>query len=112
MHRKAIIYRPSKNAMQSGCALTHQWVLAFLTDDRKEVDPIMGWISSRDTSRQLNIFFPTQHDAENYARENGIAYEVRQPHDRAPKPKSYSANFSFNKRQYTDITPKNKNASA
>lgn len=112
MNRKAIIYKPAKNAMQSGLANTSHWVLEFASDDRKAVDPVMGWISSADTTRQLRMYFATQDEAESYARENDISWELRQPHSRAVKPKSYAANFAYNRREYTDIVPKNNSANA
>lgn len=105
MQRKAIIYQPAKTAMQSGTAKTHHWVLEFVPYDRKSVDPVMGWISSSDTTRQLKIFFDSQEDAQRYAKENGIVAELRQPHARKPKAKSYAANFSTSKRSFTDIVP-------
>lgn len=105
MQRKAIIYQPAKNAMQSGTANTQQWALELVANDRKSVDPLMGWISSSDTVRQLKLFFDTEEAAVHYARENGVAYEVRQPHLRKAKPKSYANNFSTQKRSFTDIIP-------
>lgn len=103
MSRKAYLYLPTKTAMQSGIANTTRWVLEFVPQDKKSVDPVMGWISSADTSRQLKMYFATQEEAQRYANENGIVVELRQPHRRSMKPKSYAANFSTNKRQYSDI---------
>jgi hypothetical protein len=66
---------------------------------------MMGWISSCDTLRQLKMSFDSQEDAVRYAKDNEIAYEIRQPHARKPKAKSYAANFSTAKRSFTDIIP-------
>ena len=46
--KKAKIYIPTKNAMQSGLANTNKWIIEFKTKD-SGVDPLMGWESSTDT---------------------------------------------------------------
>ena len=45
----ARIYRPAKNAMQSGPALGKDWVLEFEPTDARRQDPLMGWTTSTDT---------------------------------------------------------------
>jgi NADH dehydrogenase len=112
LQRHAILYQPAKTAMQSGMARTQQWILEFVPTDRKTVDPIMGWISSRDTTRQLQLTFDTAEDAQRYATEHQILVTLRQPHNRKPKPKAYANNFSTARRQYTDIVPKLTTASS
>ena len=39
----ARIFRPAKNAMQSGKANTREWVLAFAPGAPRLPDPLMGW---------------------------------------------------------------------
>jgi NADH dehydrogenase (ubiquinone) Fe-S protein 4 len=39
------IYRPSKNAMQSGTDNTNHWEIEFETRERWE-NPLMGWSST------------------------------------------------------------------
>lgn len=107
MSRKAYLYLPAKTAMQSGAANTHRWVLEFVPQDKKSVDPVMGWISSADTARQLKMYFDSQEEAKRYAAENGIAVELRTPHQRSVKPKSYAANFATNRRNYSDVASGN-----
>jgi hypothetical protein len=107
MTRKAFLYLPAKTAMQSGTANTARWVLEFRPQDKKSIDPVMGWISSADTTRQLKLYFDSQEDAQRYAAENGIAVELRQPHQRKTKPKSYAANFATNRRNYSDVAAGN-----
>ena len=46
--RKARIYIPNKNPMQSGLGKTNKWILEFETNDPTE-NPLMGWESSDDT---------------------------------------------------------------
>ncbi len=107
MQRKAHLYLPAKTAMQSGTANTARWVLEFVPQDKKSVDPVMGWISSADTTRQLKMYFATQAEAQEYAKENGILVELRAAHERKLKTKSYAANFASAKRQYNDIAATN-----
>ena len=40
---QARIYKRPKNAMQSGKALTDQWILDFVPAEAKKPDPLMGW---------------------------------------------------------------------
>lgn len=93
---KARIYRPAKTAMQSGRAKTRVWVLEY-EPVKKFADPLMGWVGNADTRQQLRIKFPTQQAAEEYAKVNGIPYEVDLPHDREFQAKSYADNFAFNR---------------
>jgi hypothetical protein len=43
--KKAIIYIPNKNPMQSGLAKNDKWILEFKTKDPTK-NPLMGWESS------------------------------------------------------------------
>ncbi len=93
---KARIYQPAKNAMQSGRARTKFWYLTYEPAEKK-ADPLMGWVGSNDTRQQLRLKFDTKAEAIDFAEREGIPYVVEEPHKRAHKPKSYAANFSFNK---------------
>jgi hypothetical protein len=53
------IYQPSKTAMQSGRGGTKRWMLEFEPGARREMDPLMGWTSSRDTRAQIRMSFET-----------------------------------------------------
>ena len=81
--------------MSSGQAKTREWVLEFVNDTAREVDPLMGWTSSGDMKQQLKLKFPTREEAENYARREGIAFTVVEPKKAKPKSKSYSDNFKW-----------------
>ena len=59
----ARIYRPARNAMQSGSAKTREWVLEYVSETAREVDPLMGWTSNDDTQAQVRIRFPTKEAA-------------------------------------------------
>lgn len=93
---RARILRPAKTAMQSGRALTREWVLVFAQAERREADPLMGWIGSGDmVANQVRLRFPTLEAAEAYAKAHGIDYEVEPPQAPALKPKAYADNFRY-----------------
>ncbi|MDE3078831.1 MAG: ETC complex I subunit [Paracoccaceae bacterium] len=97
---RARIYQPAKTAMQSGTAKTHTWVLEFDQASPREIDPLMGWTSSADTQGQVRLRFQTQAEAEAYAKENGIAYDVIPPNPRKPniRARGYGENFATDRR--------------
>ncbi|MBN66098.1 MAG: oxidoreductase [Rickettsiales bacterium] len=97
---KAIIYQPSKTAMQSGRAKTHYWLLEYTPSTKMTPDPLMGW-NSGDTLNQVRLRFDTQEQAEDFAKQKGLDYVVRAPKPRKFEPKSYAANFNFNRRVST-----------
>ncbi|WP_410217601.1 ETC complex I subunit [Paracoccus sp. (in: a-proteobacteria)] len=93
------IYQPSRNAMQSGSAKAKGWVLEFPAAER-DVDPLMGWTSTRDTQSQVRLSFDSRKQAEDYAREHGLEYVVQERHQRAPnvRPRGYGENFATDRR--------------
>ena len=95
---RAIIRRPPKSAMQSGLANTRQWVLEFAPSTPREIEPLMGWTSSRDTRRQVTLNFPTKEEAIAYAERHGLSYSLEEPNERVIRPKSYSDNFRYDRR--------------
>jgi len=92
---KAIIYRPSKTAMQSGRARSRRWTLEFDAETARRIDPLMGWTSSGDMRQQVRLRFESEAEAIAYCEKHGIDYEIRPPQDRRVKPKSYAENFSY-----------------
>ena len=94
--------------MQSGRGKTKQWLLEFKSDDPKFIDPTMGWIGGKDTTRQLKLSFACKEDAIAYADKLGVAYVVREPREKRIRPKSYAANFAYDRRSYSDIAAGNK----
>ncbi|MEM6536317.1 MAG: ETC complex I subunit [Pseudomonadota bacterium] len=95
----AKIYQPAKTAMQSGHAKSKDWILEFEATRARKIDPLMGWTSSADTSGQVHLKFPTLEAAKQYAEKHNLPYQVLASSERKPAPKSYSENFSFNRRQ-------------
>ncbi len=92
---KAIVYRPSKTAMQSGRAKTTIWRLEFDPTAPRQVEPLMGWTASADTRQQLRMNFESEAAAIAYCERHGIAYEIREPRARRVRPRAYADNFSY-----------------
>ena len=90
----ARIYKPAKTAMQSGLARTAHWVLEFELSAAKRADHLMGWVGSQDMqSDQVRIKFETKDAATAFATKHGLEYQIKEPSERAIKPKSYADNF-------------------
>ena len=92
MIKKAKIYLPNKNPMQSGLSKTNKWVLEFKTDDPTK-NPLMGWESSTDTYTELKLEFSSKELAINYAKRKKIDFELIEPRQRKTVKKSYADNF-------------------
>ena len=90
--KKAKIYIPNKNPMQSGLGKVDKWLLEFETNDPTK-NPLMGWESSNDTFSELKLEFSTLELAINYAKKKKIDYEVIKPKKRKTVKKSYADNF-------------------
>lgn len=91
----AKIYRPAKNAMQSGKAGANRWVLEFEPDAAPPQDRLMGWTSSVDMSGQVRLYFDSQEQAIAYARAHGIPHQVMERKEPPRITKAYGDNFSF-----------------
>lgn len=91
----ARIYRPSRNAMQSGKGKSQDWVLEFEQATPRSPDPLMGWTSTTDTVTQVKLFFATRDEAIAYAARKGIAAQVQPEAPVRMQKKSYSDNFKF-----------------
>jgi hypothetical protein len=94
----ARIYRPAKNAMQSGTARTKSWVLDFEPSEPRQVEPLMGWTSSGDMNQQLRLRFATKDEAVAYCERNGLAYQIHESDQPARRVMSYSDNFAYDRR--------------
>ena len=96
----ARIYRPARTAMSSGTAKTREWVLDYVPDASREVDPLMGWTSSSDTQSQVRLRFASRQAAQDYAAEHGIDAVVFEPQTRKPiiRARGYGENFATNRR--------------
>ena len=94
--KKAKIYKPTKTVMQSGERNTKKWLLEFDTLNTG-VNPLMGWVSSKDTMSEVKLKFSTREQAISYAKKNNINYYVIEPQKRKIIKKSYTDNFLKNK---------------
>jgi len=91
--KKAKIYIPTKNVMQSGLGKTDKWIIEFNTKNTG-TDPLMGWESSTDTLSELKLEFPTKELAIEYANKNKIDFDVVEPQKRKIIKKAYADNFT------------------
>jgi len=91
--KKALIYKPSKTAMQSGDKKYDKWIVEFLTD-KPGINPLMGWESSTDTFNSVKLEFKTKELAIEYSKKNKIDYELIESKNRKIIKKSYSDNFT------------------
>jgi hypothetical protein len=94
----ARIFRPAQTAMQSGPARTKEWMLEYEPESPREIDPLMGWTSSRDMKAQIRLSFDTKDEAIAYAERNAIPYRVLEPTPRSIVRKSYADNFRFGRK--------------
>ncbi len=93
----ARIYRPPNSAMQSGSANSKRWLFEFEPEQRRDIDPLMGYTSSSDMNRQIKLWFDTSEEAVAYALKNGIAYRVEPDKIATRKVAIYSDNFKFSR---------------
>ena len=91
----ARIYQPPKNAMQQGGAATREWVLEYLPEQPRTIEPLMGWTSSADTRTQVRMSFASKEEAVAFATRQGIAFRLEEPQKTELRPKSYAENFKF-----------------
>ncbi|MFL5002697.1 MAG: ETC complex I subunit [Xanthobacteraceae bacterium] len=94
----ARIYKPARNAMQSGTARTKEWLLDYEPEEARVVEPLMGWTSSGDMKQQLRLFFDTKEEAVTYCERHGIPYQVFEAKEPARRPMAYADNFAFTRR--------------
>ena len=91
----ARIFKPAKNAMQSGAAKTKEWQLDYEPEQPRSIEPLMGWTSSGDMKQQLTIRFHTKEEAVAYAERNSMPYDIELPRPQRFRPKAYADNFRF-----------------
>ena len=93
----ALIFPRRRLERTDGRARRDEWVLRFERQSPPEIEPLMGWTSSRDTRQQLRLWFDTKEEAIAYAQREGITYRVEEPHEMKRRTVSYSDNFKFNR---------------
>ena len=90
--KKAKIYIPTKNSMQSGLGKSDKWLIVFETENTG-INPLMGWETSSNTLSELNLEFSSKELAIEYAKKNKIDFEIIEPQKRKAVKKSYADNF-------------------
>jgi len=96
--KKVTIKRPSKTNMQSGLKKTKMWIIEFDFDHSLQKDLLMGWNSSKNTTKQLKLNFDSLDDAILWCQKNSYKYRVVDQTYRLVKSKSYASNFSNNRK--------------
>jgi NADH dehydrogenase ubiquinone Fe-S protein 4 len=91
----ARIFKPAKNAMQSGNATSKEWRLDYEPEQPRAIEPLMGWTSSGDMKQQITLRFETKEEAIAYCERKGIPYQVIEPQDRVRRVVAYADNFAF-----------------
>jgi hypothetical protein len=94
----ARIFSPARNAMQSGNAKAGNWVLEFEPEQRRKIDPLMGYTTSGDMKSQIRLLFETREEAVAYAEKNGIAYRLDVPKEPKRRQISYAENFRYDRK--------------
>ena len=91
--KKALIYKPSKTAMQSGTKKYNKWIIEFITE-KPSINPLMGWESSSDTYSEIKLEFNNKNLAIEFAKKNNIDFEIVEPNIKKINKKSYADNFT------------------
>ncbi|HER27243.1 MAG TPA: oxidoreductase [Rhodospirillales bacterium] len=91
------IYQPTKSAMQSGRGKVGTWVLEYAPQSPQRADPLMGWIGSQGTLRQVKMKFDSRDEAVAFAKKNELSYSVKEPKTRRIVGKNYSDNFAYDR---------------
>jgi hypothetical protein len=91
------IYQPPKTTMQSGRARSDRWLLEFEPGAKREIEPLMGWTSAKETRHQVRLWFDSREQAVAYAEKHALMYSVEEPKTRTIKPKAYADNFAFSR---------------
>jgi hypothetical protein len=92
--KRARIYLPTRNAMQSGKRASSQWCLEFMPECTGFIDPVIGWTGSSDMyANEVKLFFKDMDCAIEYAERNGIEFELLEHQESKPKISPYINNF-------------------
>ncbi|EUB58915.1 Vacuolar protein sorting-associated protein [Echinococcus granulosus] len=94
--RTVRIYMPSKSATQSGTFGCNKWRIEVDNLGRWE-NPLMGWASTGDPLSNFSMDFHDVESAIAYCKSQCWNYFIENPKKTTVKPKSYAANFSWDK---------------
>ncbi|XP_022917838.2 NADH dehydrogenase [ubiquinone] iron-sulfur protein 4, mitochondrial-like [Onthophagus taurus] len=96
--RTARIYKETRHCMQNGNDNVKYWHVQFDTTMRFE-NSLIGWCSSSDALSNMKLHFHSLAAAQEFCHRNGFDYYVDVPPRKDFVVKSYSDNFSWNKRR-------------
>ena len=98
---QARIYQKAKSAMQSGRLGGGDWVLEFPRGEASSPNSLMGWASSGDTLRTVQLRFGSAEEAVAYAESCGIEYRVIRSRGVGKRGvrRSYADNFGYSRRE-------------
>nr|WP_255419671.1 NADH dehydrogenase ubiquinone Fe-S protein 4 [Wolbachia endosymbiont of Dipetalonema caudispina] len=78
--------------MQSGLGNTRFWHLR-IKPDSYYIEPLMGWIGSKNPQKQIVLKFNSLEQAVSYVKKRNIQYIIEMPKNIRRIPKSYTNNF-------------------
>lgn len=87
------IYNPTKTATQSGLGNTKLWYLKVESSNLYYIEPLMGWVGSKDSRKQVVLKFDSLEKAISYAKGHNAKYTVDMPKSNKKLLKSYASNF-------------------
>ncbi|KAL2610058.1 hypothetical protein R1flu_028631 [Riccia fluitans] len=97
LHRKVVIYSPSRVASQQGVGKTGIWKISFESTQKWE-NPLMGWTSTGDPYHAVGeaaLSFDTKDAAIEFAKKYGWQYAIREPKQMIQRTKAYADNFKW-----------------
>lgn len=87
------IYKPTKTATQSGLGNTKLWYLKVESSNLYYINPLMGWVGSKDPRKQIVLKFDSLEKAISYAKRRNAKYTIDMPKNTKKSLKSYASNF-------------------
>ncbi|KAH7725926.1 CBN-LPD-5 protein [Aphelenchoides avenae] len=98
--RTVRIFKPAREATQSGWKHVDRWKLDLDARERWDEHFTMGWSATGDPLSNISgsLEFATKEAAIDYCIKNRWAYEVDAPHERTIHPKAYGTIFHWSKR--------------
>ncbi|CCF78434.1 NADH ubiquinone oxidoreductase 18 kDa subunit [Wolbachia endosymbiont of Onchocerca ochengi] len=87
------IYKPTKTATQSGLGNTRFWYLK-IKPDSYYIEPLMGWVGSKNPKNQIILKFNSLEQAISYAKKRNVKFIIEMPKSIRRLPKSYASNFT------------------
>lgn len=86
------IYKPTRTATQSGWGNTRFWYLR-IEPDSYYIEPLMGWVGSKNPKKQIVLKFDSLEKAASYAKKHNVKHIIEIPKNIKRRPKSYASNF-------------------